>query len=157
MTEPQSPRTGKKPVKLHWGRLILAVLIVIAVFVIRAMLRPPIEYKTLDYDAVMRTPNLFRDEYAALSGEILQIIPTADSEYKNIFLAVAERDRADHIWIVYGPADAEDAVKIQPGMDITARGIFMGTSPMTYNGVEADYPTVYSVDFEYGYQIGGES
>lgn len=157
MNEPQSPRTGKKPVKLHWGRLILAVLIVIAFFAIRAMLRPPIEYKNLDYDAVMRTPNLFRDEYAALSGEILQIIPTTDSEYKNIFLAVAERDRADHIWIVYGPADAEDAVKIQPGMDITARGIFMGTSPMTYNGVEADYPTVYSVDFEYGYQIGGES
>ena len=148
----------KAPVKYHWGRLLAVGMAVLLFFVIKGCLTPPnIEYKTLDYDTVMRTPNLFRDEYAILEGEILQIIPTSDSEYKNIFLAVADKNQPDHVWIVYGPATADDAVKIQPGMDITARGVFMGTSKMTYKGVKADRPTLYSALFNYGYKIGGEN
>lgn len=158
MNEQQTPQTEKAPVKLHWGRLFVAVLLVAGFFVIRAMLRPPIEYKTLDYDAVMRTPNIFKGEYAVVEGTLWQILPvspTADTE--NIFLQVRERGNEDHIWLVYGPMTADDVLRLEEGMDITARGGFAGVFPITnLIGHEVQRPAVYSLDIEFGYRIGGD-
>jgi hypothetical protein len=158
MNEPQIPQTEKSPVKLHWGRLLIAVLLVAGFFVIRSMLRPPIEYKTLDYDAVMRTPNIFRDEYAVVEGTLWQILPvspTADTD--NIYLQVRERGNEDHIWLVYGPMTADDVLRLEEGMDITARGGFAGVFPITNMiGQEVQRPAVYSLDIEFGCRIGGD-
>ena len=153
-------QNNKAPVKYHWGRLLAAALAVLAFFVIRGCLTPAnIEYKTLDYDAVMRTPNIFADEYVQIEGTILQIIPTTDDvDTKDIYLQVRENGNPDHIWIVYGPISVEDAQKIQPNMDFSAKGSFVGT--MTVNnmvGGEITRPAVYSLDFEFGYKLGGEN
>lgn len=158
MNEPQTPQTWKKPVKLHWGRLILAVLIVIAVFAVRAMLTPPIDYKKLDYDAVMRTPNIFKGENALVEGTLWQILPVSPkADTPNIFLQVRERGNEDHIWLVYGPMTADDVLRLEEGMDITARGGFTGVFPITNMiGQEVQRPAVYSLDIEFGYLIGGE-
>lgn len=159
MNEPKTPQKEKAPVKLHWGRLLVAVLLVVGFFVIRAMLRPPIEYKTLDYDAVMRTPNIFKGEYAVVEGTLMQILPVSpDVTSKDIYLQVRERGNEDHIWLVYGPMTADDVLRLEEGMDITARGSFAGVFPITNMiGQEVQRPAVYSLDIEYGYQIGGES
>ena len=158
MTEPQTPQTEIAPAKLHWGRLLIAVLIVIAFFVIRAMLTPPIDYKKLDYDAVMRTPNVFRDEYAVVEGTLMQILPVApEVTSKDVYLQVTERGNEDHIWLIYGPIPADDVMKLQEGMDITARGVCAGVFPITNMiGKEVQRPAVYSLDIEFGYRIGGD-
>jgi len=159
MNEPQAPQKEKAPVKLHWGRLFAAVLAVIAFFAIRAMLRPPIEYKNLDYDAVMRTPNVFRDEYAVVEGTLMQILPVApEVTSKDVYLQVTERGNEDHIWLIYGPIPADDVMKLQEGMDITARGVCAGVLPITNMiGKEIQRPAVYCPGIEYGWRIGGES
>jgi hypothetical protein len=77
MNEQQTPQTEKAPVKNHWGRLAVFILAIAAFFVIRALLTPPIEYKKLDYDAVLRTPNVFRNEYAIVEGTLMQILPVS--------------------------------------------------------------------------------
>ncbi len=159
MNEQQTPQTEKAPVKLHWGRLLIAALVVIAFFEIRACLfSPPAEYKTLDYDAVMRTPNIFKGEDALVEGTLWQILPVSpNADTENIFLQVRERGNEDHIWLVYGPMTADDVLRLEEDMDITARGGFTGVFPITNMiGKEVLRPAVYSLDIEFGYRIGGD-
>ena len=157
MNEQQTPQTEKAPVKNHWDRLAVFVLAITAFFVIRALLTPPIEYKKLDYDAVLRTPNVFRNEYAIVEGTLMQILPVSpEVTSKDVYLQVRERGNEEHVWLVYGPMSADDVLRLEEGMDITARGTFAGVLPIkNMIGQEIQRPAVYSVDIEFGYQIGG--
>lgn len=152
------PQNVKAPAKLHWGRLLAAVLAVAAFFVIRTLLTPPIEYKALDYDAVMRTPNVFRNEYAIVGGTLMQILPVSpEVTTKDVYLQVRERGNEAHVWLVYGPMSADEVLRLEEGMDITARGSFSGVFPITnMAGQEIQRPAIYSLDIEFGYRIEGD-
>lgn len=165
----QTPETEKAPQKLHWGRLLIAILIVVGFFVVRGIFARPsrVSYidslsaddkqsMTLDHDLVMRTPNLFSGEPAYLEGTLEQIVPTApEVTSRDIYLLVAEKDDPDHLWFVFGPFEAENVARLQTGMDIVAYGVCEGAITLTNKaGFDHTYPQIAFIDLQYGYQIG---
>ena len=119
MNEQQTPQTEKAPVKLHWGRLFVAVLLVAGFFVIRAMLRPPIEYKALNYAAVLTNPDLYSGELARREAVMIDRIESPDKE--NTWFLVSEPDHDDHVWIVCGPLPASEASRLEAATRIFIR------------------------------------
>ena len=156
MTEPQSPRTGKKPVKLHWGRLILAVLIVIAIIqTVRIMNSKPAEYKTLDYASVLTNPELYDGELACLEAVMIDRIKSSDQE--NTWFVVSEPDHDDHVWIVYGPLPASEASRLEAGVGVILRGVCAGMEGVVMGGYEDYYPAVRFSECTVGVQTGHSS
>lgn len=156
MNEPQAPQKEKAPVKLHWGRLILAVLIVIAIIqAVRIIHGRPAEYKTLDYLAVLTNPDLYSGELARLEAVMIDRIESPDKE--NTWFLVSEPDHDDHVWIVCGPLPASEASRLEAGVGVMLRGVCAGTVGVTIDGHEDFYPAIRFSDCTVGVQTGHSS
>ena len=152
----QPPETGKAPQKLHWGRIIIAVAVLIGFFKIRGCLaNRDREYKPLDYAAVLANPDLYSGQLARLEAITIKTVNSEDAE--NTFIVVSEPDHDDHVWIIFGELPESDLSRLEPGVSVILRGMCAGTLDLQSSYGMDSFPAIRFSDCVVGVQTGKHS